>query len=222
MQLKGALLLLAALVSSPSYASDEIVKFAGVQERCVQVSKIRFGPGARWSGCSVTKGRWFATMGLSDLYQAQYCLEKDKGVCEARAFLVFANRAYTPEARLLLLRIDSGSAEYDDPVVIQTAFGDIMTVSARTADGAETRSYHVWRDGRWLPVDAKAWTRDVARWLPKGATIGARGAWPDVDTMSARAALQRDGRPSGEVADIAFAVKNGRFVVRKISLAPGG
>jgi len=213
-------LLLAAVVSSPVYARGDVTKFEGVQERCVQVGKIKFGANAKWSDCSVTKGRWFATLDILDLYQVQYCLGKGDGVCDQRAFLVFANRAYTPNAKVILQRFDPGAAEYDDPLVVQTKYGDILTLSARFPDASASKSYYRWHAGRWIPIDARAWLRDLAKQLPKGQTIKA-GAWPDADSMSAQATLQSAGGSgaSDKVAEVELAIINDRFIVKKVTLA---
>lgn len=213
-------LLLAAAVSSPVYAGSKAIKFEGVQEQCVQAGKIKFGANAKWSDCSVTKGRWFATLDILDLYQAQYCLGKGDGECDKRAFVVFSNRAYTPHAKVILQRIDPGAAEYDDPVVVQTKYGDILTVSARLPDGKVSNSYYRWQSGRWIPVEARGWLRELRKKLPKGETIMAE-VWPDADTMRAQATLQRAGSPgaSGKVAEVELAVANDRFTVKKVTLA---
>lgn len=213
------LLLITALVSLPVHARGDVTKFEGVQERCVQVGDIKFGVKDRWSKCSVTKGRWFATMDILDLYQVQYCLGKTEGVCDQKAFLVFANRAYTPNAKMILQRMDPGTAEYDDPLVVQTKYGDILTLSARFPDGNVTNSYYRWQSGRWIPIDARGWLRDLSKQLPKG--VLAKGdAWPDADTMSVRVPLRQSGEsgPSSAVADVELAVAKERFVLRRVQL----
>lgn len=213
-------LLLAAVVSSPVHARGDVVKFEGVQERCVQVGKIKFGANAKWSDCSVTKGRWFATLDIPDQYQVQYCLGKGDGKCDQRALLVFSNRAYTPNATMILQRIDPGTAEYDDPLVVETKYGDILTLSARFPDGSASKSYYRWKSGRWIPVDARGWLQDLAKQLPKGQTIKA-GAWPDADSMSAQATLLSAGGSgaSDKVADVELGLVNDRFTVKKVTLA---
>lgn len=212
-------LLLAAVVSLPVHAGGDVTKFEGVQEHCVQVGKIKFGANARWSNCSVTKGRWFATLDFLDLYQAQYCLGKGDGECETRALLVFANRAYTPNAKVILQRIDPGAADYDDPLLVQTKYGDILTLSARFPDASVSKSYYRWRSGHWIPVDARAWLRDLSKQLPKGQSIKA-GAWPDADSMSAQATLYTTGGSgaSDKVAEVELGLANDRFTVKKVTL----
>ena len=217
MRIVFAGLLLAALVSPPVHAGD-VTKFEGVQERCVQVGKIKFGPNAKFTQCNVTKGRWVATLDFIDMYQAQYCLGKVAGECEQRAFLLFGNRAYTPNAKLMLQRIDPGATEYDDPRLVQTKYGDILTLSARQPDGSESKSYFRWQSGRWAPVESRAWLRELAKQLPKGEAVTA-AVWPDIDTMSAQAKLQRaGGAASDKSAKIELAVSNDRFTVKKVTL----
>jgi hypothetical protein len=220
MRIAFAFLLLAAVVSSPAHAGGDVTKFEGVQEHCVQVGKIKFGANARMSNCSVTKGRWFATLDFIDMYQAQYCLGKGDGECDQRALLVFGNRAYTPNAKLILQRIDPGAAEYDDPVLVQTKYGDILTLSARFPDGSVSKSYYRYQSSRWIPVDARGWLRDLSRQLPKGESIKA-GAWPDADSMSAQATLHSAGGSgaSGKMAEVELGLANDRFTVKKVTLA---
>jgi hypothetical protein len=219
MRIAFAFLLLAAVVSLPAHAGGDVTKFEGVQEHCVQVGKIKFGPNARWSNCNVTKGRWFATLDFLDLYQAQYCLGKGDGECDQRALLVFANRAYTPNAKVMLQRIDPGAAEYDDPLFVQTKYGDILTLSARFPDGSVTKSYYRWRSGHWIPVDARSWLRDLSKQLPKGQSIKA-GVWPDADSMSAQASLYSTGGSgvNDKVAEVELGLANDRFTVKKVTL----
>lgn len=211
-------LLISAVVSFPVHAAGDVTKFEGVQEHCVQVGNIKFGANARFSNCSVTKGRWFATLDFIDMYQAQYCLGKGAGECDQRALLVFGNRAYTPNAKLILQRIDPGAAVYDDPLLIQTKFGNVLTLSARFPDGAVTKSYYRWRSGRWITVDARGWLRELSKQLPKGETIKAQ-VWPDIDTMSAQVTLHSAGGAGDKVAEVELGIAKDRFTVKKVTLA---
>ncbi|MBI4290420.1 MAG: hypothetical protein HY661_02945 [Betaproteobacteria bacterium] len=210
-------LLITALVSTPVHSRSDVTKFEGVQERCVQVGKIEFGPKARWSNCSVVKGRWFATYDIVDLFQVQYCLGKGDGACDQKAFLVFANRAYTPKAKVILQRIDPGEAEYDDPLLVETKFGDILTLAARFPDGSVTKSYYRWKSGRWIPVEARGWLRELSKQLPKG--VSAKGnVWPDADTMRVQVPISGESGASGAMADVELALAKDRFIVRKVQL----
>jgi hypothetical protein len=223
MRIAFAFLLLAAVVSSPVHAGGDVTKFEGVQEHCVQVGKIKFGANAKWPECSVTKGRWFATLDFIDMYQAQYCLGKGDGECAERALLVFGNRAYTPNAKVILQRTDPGAAKYDDPLLIQTQYGDILTLSARFPDGSESKSYYRYQSGRWIPVDAQAWRRDLAKHLPKGTSLKAN-VWPDIDTMSVRVPISQSGDsgPGSAVADVELALAKERFTVKKVEFKSKG
>jgi hypothetical protein len=220
MRIAFAFLLLAAVVSSPVHARGDVTKFEGVQEHCVQVGKIKFGANAKWAECSVTKGRWFATLDHIDMYQAQYCLGKGDGECAERAQLVFGNRAYTPNAKVILQRTDPGASKYDDPLLIQTKYGDILTLSAHFPDASVSKSYYRWHSGRWIPVDARGWLRDLSKQLPKGQSIKT-GVWPDADSMSARVTLYTAGGSgaSGSVAEVELGIANDRFTVKKVTLA---
>lgn len=221
MRIAFAFLLLAAVVSSPAHARGDITKFEGVQEHCVQVGKIRFGANTKWPDCSVTKGRWFATLDFIDMYQAQYCLGKGDGECDRRALLVFGNRAYTPNAKVILQRIDPGAAKYDDPLLVQTKYGDILTLSASFPDGSVSKSYYRWRSGRWIEVEGRGWLRDLTKQLPKGETIKAQEVWPDADAMSAQATLYGAGGSGAtdRVAKVELGIANDRFIVKKVALA---
>jgi hypothetical protein len=221
MRIALALLLATAVVSSPVYARDDVVKFEGVQVNCIQTGKIKFGANAKWKTCSVTKGRWFATLDFIDMYQAQYCLGKGDGQCEQRALVVFGNRAYTPNAKVILQRFDAGAAKYDDPLLVETKYGDILTLAASLPDGSVSKSYYRWRSGRWIAVEARGWLRDLAKQLPKGETIKAAEVWPDTDSMSAQATLYGAGASGAgnKVAAVELGVVNDRFTVKKVTLA---
>ena len=213
-------LLLAAAFAAPVHARDNAIKFEGVQEHCVQAGKIKFGAGTPWSNCSVTKGRWVATLDFIDMYQAQYCLGSSNGACAKRALLLFSNRAYTPKAGLMLQRIDPGATEYDDPRLVQTKYGDILTLTAHLPGGKVDKSYYVWRTGRWITVNARGWLHELPRQLPKQASIKA-DAWPDLDSMSAQVALHQNGNADADdsVAEVELGLAHDRFTVNKVTLA---
>ena len=220
MRIALACLLLSAVVSLPVHARDSAIKFEGVQVNCVQTDKIKFGASAKWSDCRVTKGRWFATLDFIDMYQARYCLGKGDGACEQSALVVFGNRAYTPNAKVMLQRIDPGAAVYDEPRLVQTKYGDILTLSARLAGGGVSNSYYRWHSGRGLPVESRAWLRDLAKQLPKGETIKAQ-VWPDIDSMSAQATLSSAAGAGArdQVAEVELGLAKDRFTVKKVTLA---
>lgn len=220
MRIALAVSLLSAVVSLPVHAGSKMIKFEGVQENCVQAGKVKFGAGTKWSDCRVTRGRWVVTLDFIDMYQAQYCLGKSAGECDRRAFTLFGNRAYTPKAKVMLQRIDPAGTEYDDPLVIQTKYGDIMTLSARLPDGSHSKSYYRWQSGHWKSVEARGWLRELSRQLPKGETIKTE-VWPDVDSMSAQAKLSRSGGADArdQVARIELGVVNDKFTVKKVTLA---
>jgi hypothetical protein len=221
MRLAVASLLAASVVGSAVHAGGERTSFEKVQKQCVDVGDIRVGEGGRWSECSVTKARWFATNDYLDLYQVQYCLGKDAIGCDERALLVFANRAYTPQARLLLQRIDPGATEYDDPVVVLTEYGRLMMLSMRSSGAPAEKSYYLWRKDRWLAVDARSWVRDLSKRLPKGASLKTADVWPDIDTMSAEATVYRKGDAgSGQVAKVELALSKERFTVKRVKFTP--
>lgn len=170
MRTLSALLLLVALAPLPLHAKGKPVAFAGIQKECVQVGKITFGPGGRWANCQVTRGRWVATIDFMDLYQAQYCLGKDEQTCDQRALVIFSNRAYKPTAKALLVRVDKGGTEYDDPMVVSSSNGRAMLITTRTADGAGEMTYYRWRTDRWIPMAEKD-GQDFFTDLPDKVTV---------------------------------------------------
>jgi hypothetical protein len=136
---------------------------------------------------------------------------------------VFGNRAYTPNAKVILQRIDPGAAKYDDPLLIQTKYGDSLTLTAHLPDGSASNSYYRWQSGRWIPLDAQAWRRDLAKRLPQGTSMKT-DVWPDVDTMSVRVPFSQRGEsgPGNAVADVEFALAKGRFTVKNVQLKSKG
>ena len=56
-------------VTLPAHALGDLTAFPMLQRECVRVGGIGYGPQSRWPDCRVTKGRWFATLGFTDLYQ---------------------------------------------------------------------------------------------------------------------------------------------------------
>jgi hypothetical protein len=221
MRIAFALITAAAVFGSAAHAGGDRTAFEPVQEKCADVGDIRVGEGSRWSECRVTKARWFVTNDYLDLYQVQYCLSKDGIACDERALNVFANRAYTPEARLLLQRIDPGATEYEDPVTVVNEHGRFMMLSTRKPGEPVEKSYYVWRKDRWLPVDARSWVRELDKRLPKGSSVKLADVSPDIDTMSAQATVYRKGDAAvGQAATVELAFSKNRFTVKRVKLAP--
>ena len=208
-------MLLSVAAWMPVQARETGIKFDGVQVQCVQIEGLQFGAGKRWPECSVTKGRWFATLDFQDMYQAQYCLGRGGGDCEQRALVVFSNRAYTPLAKVILKRSDPGTAAYEDPVLVQTRYGKILTLSAKLSDGSERKSYYRWQNKGWVALEASAWLKEVARQMPKGDRVTAEAS-PDADTMSARVLVQSAAGSPGRVAEVQLGLVNDRFAVLQV------
>lgn len=210
---------LLAAVTGPAHAAGDVAPFPAVQEKCVEVGAVTLGKRGRWSHCAVTKARWMATMDFLDQYQVQYCLSMHDGGCEHRAFLVFANRAYTPDARLLIQHIDAGTLEYEDPLIVKTAYGRLLTLTAIDASGERKAVYYVWRGGRWVGLEAKGWTRQLTAQLPVGTRARPEALWPDIDGMTVHAPLyRRDGTDAAQTARVELAVRNDRFVVKRVAV----
>ena len=223
MRIASVFLMVTTIVCSvPTYAGDQTA-FPLSNEQCAAVGDITLGANGRWAHCLVIQNRWFATLDDLDLYQSQYCLGNKVGACEKRVLLLFANRAYTSKAKLLLQRIDSGATTYDDPMMVNTGDHVIMLLSAHHKGGADNNSYYYWQVDRWLPIEAQAWRRQLPRYLPKGVEPKSVSL-PDIDTMSAQAKLYRMGDaaccPSGGVADVNLILSKGRFVVKSVDVLP--
>lgn len=216
-------LLLTLMLLSPAHAADDVLKFDGVQQACVQVGEITFGPGGRWAHCHVTRGRWLATMDFLDLYQAQYCLGRNAETCDQRALVIFGNRAYTPEAKALLVHIVDGNMEYDDPLVVIVDDESVMGVSAHGPAGEVRKNYYLWRDDHWVAMDAQGWQRDLAARLPGGMSVR-EATWPDLETMTAQVRLFRAGDvdccPSGGLASVKLGLAQTMFTVKQVKVSP--
>lgn len=131
------------------------VAFDRIQSVCAKTGRLTAAALAG-SACRVTKGRWFSTIGLQDFYQAQYCLHDpaEPATCRQRALLLFVNRAYTPEARLTLERLDAAGTEYEDPQVFATPSGYLLALSATAAPGGAPQTrYYRWQNEAWTPID---------------------------------------------------------------------
>lgn len=220
------LLVVMVMASFRAHAAGDTIPFAGVQEECVQVGEITFGPNGRWANCHVTRGRWFATIDFLDLHQAQYCLGKNTNSCDQKALVIFANRAYTPDAKVLLIRIDEGTMEYDDPLVVISDNENVMSVSSHNAAGVVVKNYYLWRTDHWLPIEAQGWLPGVSAFLPVGTSVRSSPALPDLETMSARVSVFREADadccPSGGMASVALGLAKEQFMVKQVKAVSVG
>lgn len=207
-------LLISAAFAPPAAALGDLASFERIHGECVNVGGITFGPQGRWADCRVDTGRWFSTIGITDLYQAQYCLGSGDG-CSERALLLFANRAYTPGAKMLFRRIDPGDTAYADPQVWRTDYGWIMTLEAQRPGQMAQRSYYRWQDENWQPIEAAGWQRDLARRLPPGIAVTGE-TYPDLDHMSAHVDLRRGADGATGSAEVELGVAKGRLVVKAL------
>ena len=224
--MRNVFILLLGLVSMPACAGTDVTQFEGVQQECAQVGDITFGNGGRWSSCRVTRGRWVATLDFMDIYQAQYCLaKKNVQSCDQRALVIFSNRAYTPDAKVLLVRIDDGATSYDDPMVVASDDESIMSISVRNPENVVEQRYYLWRADRWVAINAQDWLRGLPAYLPDGA-MARDTAWPDLETMSAKVNLFKAGDadccPSGGVANVELALVNEHFAVKQVKVNRSG
>lgn len=220
MRIMTSLLLMAAL-SPSAHAAGDTTKFEGVQVECAQVGEITFGTSGRWPGCRVTRGRWVGTINYIDLYQAQYCLGGDTGTCDQRALVIFGNRAYMPEAKALLVRVDTATTEYEDPLIVISGDERIMSLSAHDATGAMSKNYYLWRTDHWIPMEAQDWQHGLSGKLPADTSVR-QSASPDLETMHARVNLfhpdDADCCPTGGLADVELELKKEQFAVRQVTV----
>lgn len=211
-----------AIVAAPAGAIGDLVAFGRIHSECVAAGGVSFGPQGRWPECAVDKARWFSTIDHTDFYQAQYCLGRGGHSCESRALLLFANRAYTPGARMLLGRIDAGSMAYADPQVLKTEQGWILLLKAQPAEGTAEYGYYLWHAERWAAIDAASWRQELKKRLPPGVSVSG-SPQPDFDNMQAVAELTgADGRLAGQ-AEIGLALLKRRLTVTSVRLlGPAG
>lgn len=202
----------------------ETVPFEGVQHECRQVGGITFGAKAKWAYCHVTRGRWVATIDFLDLYQAQYCLGKTPDSCEQTAQVIFANRAYTPDATVLLVRLDEAGTRYMDPLIVNSDDDSVMSMASRNTADIIATQYFVWRADRWVAIDAQHWLRDLQAKLPKGTSSRNLSAWPNLENMRAEVKLfnpqDADCCPSGGVAKVAIGLETNQFIVKNLTIQP--
>lgn len=155
-----ALALFAWLLVPTAGAAERDVAFDLIQSQCVGAGTLSRAALGDSAACAVTRGRWFSTIEHDDFYQAQYCLRAtaEAAKCQKRALLLFANRAYTPTARLTLERIDPAGTTYDDPQVHLTPDGYVMRLTVRPPRGAPQTTDYRWQDDRWQAVKVRRLT----------------------------------------------------------------
>lgn len=219
------LIMTAITTTLPARAGNDVTAFPLSYKECVVVGDITIGKDGRWAHCHATKTGWFGTIGLLDFYQTQYCLGAKAEDCDQRAQLIFENRAYTPDAKLLLQRVDAGDAQYDDPKMVDTEQGMVMMLVVHTSGNVDVRRYYLWQTDHWQPLDAQAWQRDIAEQLPAGVLVK-KMPWPDINTMSAQTVLYQKGDadccPSGGMANINLILSDGKFSVKSVEVSTKG
>ena len=222
----------AAETIQPQTPALETTPFEAVQYECRQVGGIKFGANAQWQNCHVTRGRWVATIDFLDIYQAQYCLGSTPDACQQRAQVLFAKRAYTPDATVLLVRLDEAGTSYTDPLIVNSGDDSVMSMASHNAAGGVATQYYVWRRDHWAAMDAQHWQHDLQALLPKGTTTRGVSTLPDLESMSAKVNLFKsndaDCCPSGGVANIALGLasslgsndEKAQFTVKQVNIHP--
>jgi hypothetical protein len=85
--------------------------------------------------------------------------------------VLFANRAYRPEATVAYVDSTEGQNEFLDPVaVISPDYSQLLVFSMRI-QGKVERRFYTWKALRWVPIDAGKWIADYARQLPAGQRV---------------------------------------------------
>lgn len=208
-------------VTKPAPLADDEALMDDIQKQCVQLGGVSFGAGKRWSDCEVTRGRWVGTIDLTDMYQAQYCLRNGTQECAQHALVLFGNRAYTPNAKLLVQRVDTGSTSYDDPRIVINDYGRILIISTHTPEGVSSHNYYLWKTGQWVSIDNKKWLQDLSARLPAGV-IARDGALPDIDTMATQVKLFRDDDaeccPKAGVANVELGIDKEKFSLQSAEI----
>ena len=210
----------------------ETVPFEAVQYECKQVGGIKFGANAQWENCHVTRGRWVATIDFLDIYQAQYCLGSTPDGCQQRAQVLFANRAYTPDATVLLVRLDEAGTSYTDPLIVTSDDNSVMSMTSHNVDSIVATQYYVWRTDHWAAMDTQHWQHNLQALLPKGTSTREVSALPDLESMSAEVKLFKsndaDCCPSGGTANVTLGLESGlgsndekaQFTVKQVNIHP--
>ena len=222
----------AAEIAQPQTPALETIPFEAVQYECKQVGGIKFGANAQWENCHVTRGRWVATIDFLDIYQAQYCLGRTPDGCQQRAQVLFANRAYTPDATVLLVRLDEAGTSYTDPLIVNSDDNSVMSMTSHNAEGVVATQYYIWRTDHWAAIDTQHWQHDLQALLPKGTSTREVSALPDLESLSAEVKLFKlndaDCCPSGGIANIALGLVSGlgsnnekaQFAVKQVNIHP--
>jgi hypothetical protein len=135
--------------------------------------------------------------------------------------VIFANRAYTAEAKVLMVRIDDAGMTYDDPLVVIDGEESVMSVSASVA-GAVTKSFYLWRTDHWIQMEGQNWLSSLSAFIPSGMSVRQTSSWPDLETMSAQVSLFKkddaDCCPSGGLANIKLGLAKEQFTVKQVKV----
>ena len=144
--------------------------------------------------------------------------------CEQTAQVIFANRAYTPDARVLLVRLDEAGTRYMDPLIVNSDDDSVMSMASRNTADIIATQYFVWRADRWVAIDAQHWLRDLQAKLPKGTSSRNLSASPNLENMRAEVKLfnpqDADCCPSGGVAKVAIGLETNQFIVKNLTIQP--
>ena len=162
-------------VMTPAAASGPAVEFDRIHNECVQVPGLEFGAGREWAHCQLEHVAFVVTIsqkdGLNDFYATRYCLGNKPGVCERKAQVLFANRAYRAEATIAHVDSTDGKNEFLDPVAVISPDASQLLVLSTRSQGKVERRYYTWQARRWVPIDAGKWIGEYAQQLPAGQRV---------------------------------------------------
>jgi len=160
-----------SVLAAPVSASGQALEFDRIHNECVQVPGLEFGAGREWAHCRLEHVAFVVTVGLNDFYATRYCLGNKAGVCERRAQILFANRAYRPEATVAHVDSADGHTEFLDPVAVISADESQLLVLSTRSQGRVERRFYTWQARRWVPINAGKWVAEYARQLPAGQRL---------------------------------------------------
>ena len=235
-----AVLLFAGMAAAQSaHPSPRTFPMALVRNQCIEFTEVkRGGEPEDFRDCLVSKFDEFGSVEGQKYYYALYCLipnfVPDNSKCgdgslsahfySQRALAIFTSASAGGPLRLVFERAngDIGALFYLEPEILRTAVGTILYLpiaydGTGHGNGSE---YYLRERSDWRRIESEAWLKDLEQRLPAGLQIW-KGVWQDLRTMQAEAGLYRQGDanccPTGGVARIQLAIRDGKFVLESVT-----